>query len=116
MIRSIKYFALALAAALSFAACEKPVQPEPDPKPEEKPVTLEIFENLVQVKADGGEHSFTYMLLNGEVAELKAKCNDSWVHDFDLSEEGVVNFTVDANETESSRITQVTLSHGKVEY
>ena len=61
MVRLTKYFALALAAAFSFAACEKPVQPEPE-KEEEKLVTLEIFENLVQAKADGGEHSFTYML------------------------------------------------------
>ena len=114
MVRITKYFALALAAAVSFAACEKPDQPQPEPQPEEKPVSLDIFENLVQAKGDGGEYSFTYTLVNGEVADLEAKSDDSWVHDFDLSEEGVVKFIIDENETSSSRITQVRLTHGKV--
>ena len=114
MVRLTKYFALALAAALSFAACEKPEQSQDEGKTEEKPVELQIFENLVQANADGGEYNFTYLLENGDIDDLKVKCSNSWVHDFDCSEEGIVYFTIDANESESSRITQVTLSLGKV--
>ena len=114
MVRLTKFFALALAAAVGFIACEKPVVPDQPDEPTDKTVTLEIFENLVNAGGNGGEYSFTYTLVNGEVEDLEAKCSDSWVHDFDLSEEGVVKFTVDNNPTESSRITQVTLKHGKV--
>ena len=114
MVRSTKFFALALAAAVGFISCEKPVVPDEPDQPADKTVTLEIFENLVNASGNGGEYSFTYTLVNGEVDDLGVECGGSWVHDFDLSEEGVVKFTVDSNPTESSRITQVKLKHGKV--
>ena len=57
MVRLTKYFALALAAALSFAACEKPEQSQDEGKTEEKPVELQIFENLVQANADGTQNA-----------------------------------------------------------
>ena len=114
MVRSTKFFALALAAAVGFISCEKPVVPDEPDQPADKTVTLEIFENLVNASGNGGEYSFTYTLVNGEVDDLEVECGESWVHDFDLSEEGVVKFTVDSNPTESSRITQVKLKHGKV--
>lgn len=114
MVRSTKFFALALAAAVGFISCEKPVVPDEPDQPADKTVTLEIFENLVNASGNGGEYSFTYTLVNGGVDDLEVECGESWVHDFDLSEEGVVKFTVDSNPTESSRITQVKLKHGKV--
>ena len=114
MVRSTKFFALALTAAVGFISCEKPVVPDEPDQPADKTVTLEIFENLVNASGNGGEYSFTYTLVNGEVDDLEVECGESWVHDFDLSEEGVVKFTVDSNPTESSRITQVKLKHGKV--
>ena len=114
MVRSTKFFALALAAAVGFISCEKPVVPDEPDQPANKTVTLEIFENLVNASGNGGEYSFTYTLVNGGVDDLEVECGESWVHDFDLSEEGVVKFTVDSNPTESSRITQVKLKHGKV--
>lgn len=114
MVRSTKFFALALAAAVGFISCEKPVVPDEPDQPADKTVTLEIFENLVNASGNGGEYSFTYTLVNGEVDDLEVECGGSWVHDFDLSEEGVVKFTVDSNPTESSRITQVKLKHGNV--
>ena len=114
MVRSTKFFALALAAAVGFISCEKPVVPDEPDQPADKTVTLEIFENLVNASGNGGEYSFTYTLVNGEVDDLEVECGESWVHDFDLSEEGVVKFTVDSNPTESSRITQVKLKHGNV--
>ena len=112
MIKSIKYFALALAAAFGFMACEKP-DDEGGTTPVE-PATLNIVESLVQVGGDGGEFSFTYVLENGDFDVLEPVCTESWIHDFDLSIKGLVSFTVDANTTEGSRITQIVLKHGDI--
>ena len=111
MVRLTKYLALALLAAFSFAACDKPEQPQEEDQPTTGPsASVEIFENLVQAKGEGGQYSFTYMLEGGDISGLEAKCDESWVHSFDLSEEGIVYFTIDANDTGSSRITKVYLS------
>ena len=114
MVRLTKYLALALLAAFSFAACDKPEQPQEEDKPIEEPVELQIFENLVQANAKGGEYFFTYMLEGGASEDLEAKCDEPWVHSFDFSEEGVVNFVIDANDTGKSRITSVKLTLGTV--
>ena len=113
MVRLTKYLALALLAAFSFAACDKPEQPQEEEKPTPDPsASVEIFENLVQAKGEGGQYSFTYMLEGGDISDLEAKCDEAWVHSFDLAEEGIVYFTIDANDTGSSRITKVYLSIG----
>lgn len=113
MVRFTKFLALALLAAFSFAACDKPEQPQEEDKPTTDPtVSVDIFENLVQAKGEGGQYSFTYMLEGGDISDLEAKCDEPWVHSFDLSEEGIVYFTIDANETGSSRITRVYLCIG----
>ena len=113
MVRLTKYLALALLAAFSFAACDKPEQPQEEDKPTPDPsASVEIFENLVQAKGEGGQYSFTYMLEGGDISDLEAKCDEAWVHSFDLAEEGIVYFTIDANDTGSSRITKVYLSIG----
>ena len=113
MVRLTKFLALALLAAFSFAACDKPEQPQEEDKPTIDPaVSVDIFENLVQAKGEGGQYSFTYMLEGGDISDLEAKCDEPWVHSFDLSEEGIVYFTIDANETGSSRITRVYLCIG----
>ena len=113
MVRLTKYLALALLAAFSFAACDKPEQPQEEEKPTTDPsASVEIFENLVQAKGEGGQYSFTYMLEGGDISDLETKCDEAWVHSFDLAEEGIVYFTIDANDTGSSRITKVYLSIG----
>lgn len=113
MVRLTKYLALALLTAFSFAACDKPEQPQEEEKPTTDPsASVEIFENLVQAKGEGGQYSFTYMLEDGDISDLEAKCDEAWVHSFDLAEEGIVYFTIDANDTGSSRITKVYLSIG----
>ena len=113
MVRLTKYLALALLAAFSFASCDKPEQPQEEEKPTTDPsASVEIFENLVQAKGEGGQYSFTYMLEDGDISDLEAKCDEAWVHSFDLAEEGIVYFTIDANDTGSSRITKVYLSIG----
>ena len=113
MVRLTKYLALALLAAFSFASCDKPEQPQEEEKPTTDPsASVEIFENLVQAKGEGGQYSFTYMLEGGDISDLETKCDEAWVHSFDLAEEGIVYFTIDANDTGSSRITKVYLSIG----
>lgn len=106
-----RFFAIiALFAVATFTACDKaPVDETP-----KDPATLKINERLVQASAAGGEYSFTYTLTNPDGSELKAECDAEWVHSFDLSVEGEVSFTVDANATSESRIVSLYLKYGKL--
>lgn len=98
-------------AVLLFASCE--TSPVDEPTPEE-PATLEINENYVRVKAAGGQYGFTYTLTNPNSNTLEAECASDWIHDFDLSTEGEVYFTVDANSTTETRIADVYIKYGSV--
>ena len=102
-------FALVV-AALSFA-CNKPAEEPAKPK---EPATLEIVENYIQVKAVGGDYSFKYKLKNPDGNKLVAECQDSWVHSFDYSADGVIKFVVDTNTTGSTRVSKVVLKYGKL--
>lgn len=100
-----------LTVVLCYSCGEK--QPADTPTPGE-PATLNIDDNLVQANAAGGEYSFTYTLENPDGSQLKAESSVDWIHSFDLSIEGEVTFTVDANATTESRIANVELKYGKL--
>ena len=114
-MKNIKFILASLAAVAMFASCSKPAnEPVDTPDTPTDPATLAIDDNYVQVKAAGGEYYFTYTLENPDGSELKAEAQDEWVHSFDLSDEGEVNFVVDPNTTGSQRISKVTLTYGKL--
>lgn len=110
MRRFFSIFAVVLVAMI--ASC-KP-EPNEEPTPTE-PATLNIDDNLITVKSVGGDYTFTYTLENANGSELKAESDADWVHSFDLSIEGEVTFTADANITTESRITNLYLRYGKAE-
>ena len=95
-----------------MVSCSTPDTPD---EPKAEPTSLTINENIITAKAIGEECSFTYTMEgSSDIEGLEVKSQDDWVHDFDLTAEGVVRFTVDANATTSSRITRITLSYGKL--
>lgn len=103
---------------LSFVAVAMLSACDPAPIDESKPgdpATLNIDDNLIQVKSNGGLYAFTYTLENPDGSELKAESAADWIHSFDLSIEGEVSFTVDANTAAESRIANLYLKYGKAE-
>lgn len=108
-----RFFALlSFVAVAMLSACDPAPVDEPTPG---DPATLNIDDNLIQVNAKGGDYAFTYTLENPDGSELKAESAADWIHSFDLSIEGEVSFTVDANTATESRITNLYLKYGKVE-
>ena len=102
-----------MVAMMTFAACEQP-QVNNDPPTPTDPAELKITQNYVQVTANGGEYSFDYTIENPDGSTLYAAAQDEWIHDFDLTEDGVVKFTVDTNATGSTRLSKVTLKYGSL--
>lgn len=97
-------------------SCSKPSD-EPTPTPDEPvndPTSLVINENIVSVKGAGEECSFTYTMEGGSIENLVVKSENEWIHDFDLSTEGVVRFIVDANPLTTTRLSKITISCGKL--
>ena len=103
---------LSFVAVAMLSACDPAPIDEPTPS---DPATLNIDDNLIQVKSNGGLYAFTYTLENPDGSELKAESAADWIHSFDLSIEGEVSFTVDANTATESRITNLYLKYGKAE-
>lgn len=95
-----------------FAACNKPAE-EPV-KPSSEPATLSIDENYVQAKAAGGEYYFTYTLENPDGSKFEAVAQDEWIHSFDFTTEGEVNFVIEPNTSGTQRISKITLKYGKL--
>lgn len=103
----------AIVAVALFTSCGES-QSVDEPTPTDN-ATLNIDDNLIQVSSAGGDYTITYTLEGGSVANLEARAAAEWIHSFDLSLEGELSFTVDANTETSSRTANLYLSHGKVE-
>lgn len=111
-MKNLKLILASLAAITLFAACN---QPDDEPvKPSADPAKLNIEENYVQVKAGGGDYYFTYTLENPDGSKLEATSQEEWIHSFDYTTEGEINFVVDPNLSGSQRISRVTLTYGKL--
>ena len=117
MKKIFKHFIWAVGALSLICACEKPVVPnEEEPGTEVEPTDLQIIESLVQVKSEGGEYGFSYVVTGEgfDVSKLKAEALDEWITGIDLTAEGEVKFTAEPNLTTESRISRVTLKYGKL--
>lgn len=71
----------------------------------------------LEVPAEGGEFTVMYILDNPvEGHVIKPACDEAWVHDFDLSVDGRVKFTVDSTDVEAyDRTAVLTLVYGDEE-
>ena len=117
MKKIFKHFIWAVGALSLICACEKPVvSNEEEPGTEVEPTDLQIIESLVQVKSEGGEYGFSYVVTGEgfDVSKLKAEALDEWITGIDLTAEGEVKFTAEPNLTTESRISRVTLKYGKL--
>lgn len=112
-MKNIKFILASLVAITMFAACNKPGD-EPVQQPSAEPATLTIDDNYVQVTAKGGECYFTYALENPDGNKLEVSSQHEWVHSFDLTTDGEVNFIVDPNTSGTQRISRITLKYGKL--
>lgn len=111
-MKNLKFILASLAAMALFAACNKPAE-EPI-KPSTEPATLAIDDNYVQAKAEGGEYYFTYKLENPDGSKLEAVAQDEWIHSFDFTTDGEVNFVIEPNTSGTQRLSKVTLKYGKL--
>lgn len=86
----------------------------------EKPTVKTGFsfgQTSLEVPAEGGEFTVMYILENPvEGYVVEHKCEEAWVHDFDLSVDGRVKFTVDSTDVEVyDRTAVLTLVYGDEE-
>lgn len=111
-MKTLKYILASLVAMTMFAACNEPSDEPVQPSAE--PASLSVDENYVQVPAIGGEYYFTYTLENPDGNKLEVATQHDWVHSFDLTTEGEVNFVVEPNTSGTQRISRITLTYGKL--
>lgn len=74
---------------------------------------FKLQQETVEIPAEGGEVSISYTVTNPvSDATIEAVPDDTWLHDFDYSEDGVIRFTADENPTVGqTRSTKVTVSY-----
>lgn len=68
------------------------------------------FRETTIIVAAAGEQQFVHYDYNGDLADVEATVDDSWVHTIDLSNEGYVGFIVDKNPGETGRTTFIRLN------
>lgn len=96
-----KYIALALVSLLAFVGCKKGNDPEPQPVDKAPVVTLD--KQSVEATAEGGEFTVNYTIENAKEGVDLTVANDAeWITDVTAAE-GVISFTVAANEAEEAR-------------
>lgn len=110
MKKSLKRLALlpmlALGLSAGFVSCKPEEKPEPPKEPK-----LEFQQTEVTVSPDGGEGTVLYTVTNPvEGATLTATSDQTWVHDFTVTDKAV-NFIVDANEEDVAREATVTVKY-----
>lgn len=107
-MKKLTYYLFAgLAATAVLYGCNPVEEPLP---------TLEITENEVSVPAEGGQFTIDYVLENpqdGVLPTVTPAEDCDWVSDFSASD-GVISFTVAANENTEPRECKVTVSYPQV--
>ena len=107
-MKKLTYYLFAgLAATAVLYGCNPVEEPLP---------TLEITENEVSVPAEGGQFTIDYVLENpqeGVLPTVTPAEDCDWVLDFAASD-GVISFTVTANENTEPRECKVTVSYPQV--
>lgn len=107
-MKKLTYYLFAgLAATAVLYGCNPVEEPLP---------TLEITENEVSVPAEGGQFTIDYVLENpqeGVLPTVTPAEDCDWVSDFAASD-GVISFTVTANENTEPRECKVTVSYPQV--
>lgn len=113
-IRSSAVCAVAVAAAAVFFGCNKS---EPEVTPDGSGFSL--GRNVVEVPEEGGPASVPYFIENPIAGAVVAIVNEGeydWVSQFDLSEEGMINFAVEPLDLETdSRTAVINVSYGAEE-
>ena len=107
-----KLFYLLLCMPLAFAACVPPTEePTPEPQPEEKkPQLILISNDVMNFKAEGGNGTIEYMLVNAkEGTEFTAEYEAEWISDFNYGE--TITFTVAENTDQAAREAKVTIKY-----
>lgn len=82
------------------------------PPPKKK---LTLSASSISAPKEGGVFTIRYELdAASEKPKLKADCPETWVHSFDFTEENIISFEVDWNETTKTReaVVEITLSDG----
>lgn len=110
-IRSSIVCAAAVAATAVFYGCDKS---EPEVTPDGSGFSL--GRNVVEVPEEGGTASVPYFIENpidGAVVAIVNEGECDWVSQFDLSEDGMINFSVEPLDLETdSRTAVVNVSYG----
>ena len=107
-----KLFYLLMCMPLAFAACVPPTEePTPEPQPEEKKPQLILTSNdVMNFKAEGGNGTIEYMLVNAkEGTEFTAEYEAEWISDFNYGE--TITFTVAENTDQAAREAKVTIKY-----
>ena len=110
-IRSSIVCAAAVAATAVFYGCDKS---EPEVTPDGSGFSL--GRNVVEVPEEGGTASVPYFIENpidGAVVAIVNEGECDWVSQFDLSEDGMINFSVEPLDLETdSRTAVINVSYG----
>lgn len=93
----------------SFKLVQAGTVPASDP-------VITVSEDKVSAGAEGGSLSVGYTVANPvDGTSVEAECAQTWVNGFDVSEEGVIKFNVDANDDVEVRTATVTVKYGQSE-
>ena len=103
-------FALFAAMAMLFVACEPAVE-EPTPSSQQIKLTTDA---AVSVNSGSVMGFIKYEIVEAVAgAEVKAEADVDWIGNFDLSSEGKIGYTVQANPNAEPRVGVVTVSYDK---
>ena len=103
-------FALFAAMAMLFVACEPAVE-EPTPSSQQIKLTTDA---AVSVNSGSVMGFIKYEIVEAVAgAEVKAEADVDWIGNFDLSSEGKIGYTVQANPDAEPRVGVVTVSYDK---
>ncbi len=112
----MKRFWFIMCSALTltlFAGC-KGDEPAPVPTPADAP-QLTLDTTSVDVTADGGTFTVGFELLNAiEGAEVKVSAEQTWVHNIQVLDGGVISFDVDASYEAGERKCRLEVTYPEV--
>ena len=108
MKKILSFFAI---AAMLFTACEKPVDENTSESTEQ--IKL-ISENVVKVGSGSAMGLIQYEILEMiEGAEVKAEADVNWISNFDLRNQGKIQFTVEKNPDGEPREGNIIITYDK---
>lgn len=113
------------AVVLLLSGCQKEenVSPEPDPEPDVPAAgapVITLGQELLSFTAEEGSYELTYAVENPvDGGKVSAGSDEGWITAFNCDTDGVVTFTVSANEEQQERTARITVTYtyadGKVE-